>query len=213
MLDDLGKHNLGAAAKRMQLEKIRSKQWILQRSSLTGKAKLLLWKSLFLSKWTYGMEVFIAQVDSVYECYKSLYYKSVKMLTGITGTISKDVLLNTAVDQNFRCYTSNRMHTRLTNLNIVQDPLCRHCKNHSWTPLLHVPSFETLTQLNANDIFRLRVNALFTGWKMQTSDRSASKWQPHLCQCQDRLTIDHISRCEHQTYHRNKISDAIQQDP
>ena len=128
VLDDKGKHHISDLAKRNQLDQLKKKSWILHKGSISGKAKVQLWKSLFLSKWTYGMEAFISDTDTVYQSYRNLYYKSVNLLTKISQKVQKDILLNQAIGLSFKCHVSNIIAEKLRRLDIEQEPRCNQCQ-------------------------------------------------------------------------------------
>ena len=77
-----------------------------------------------MSKWTYGMEAFLSDTETVYQSYRDLYYKSVNLLTKISQKVQKDVLLDNAIGLRFECHVSNLISDKLRRLEIEQEPRC-----------------------------------------------------------------------------------------
>ena len=208
VLDDRLNLEPNKAYKQTKYNELKRKEWILRKSSLNGNAKLQIWKSLFLSKWNYAMDLLSTHSEKAYKHTAQLMAKAYKTLAGIKQPISYATILDTAVGLPYRCYTSENINRKMEKMDVVAPVLCEQldkhgvprCSDHTYTPVGHVPPIETLAKLNAMPIFKIKCNAWLQGWsKRKPTAADRSKWQKQLCTCGDQLTMEHFFTCHHQT--------------
>ena len=207
MIDDRLNMKANKEYKQTIFNDLKKKEWILRKSSLDGNAKLQIWKSLFVSKWSYGMDLLSTHSEKAYEHTAQLMAKAYKTLAGIKQPVSHATLLDEAVGLSYRCYTSETINHKMENMGVVAPVLCEqldkhgipYCGDHVYTPIGHVPHIETLSKLNAMPIFKIKCSAWLQGWsKRKPTVHNRSKWQKQLCTCGDQLTIEHFITCQHQ---------------
>ena len=85
------------------------------------------------------MDVFIPTNKSMYEAYRTIQYRSVKLIAGIKSNPSKDRILDEYAGSSFKCFTADSIKSKMDNMGINNGYLCSDCNNHQYKAFDDVP--------------------------------------------------------------------------
>ena len=69
---------------------LKKKMWLIQSSELAGKARIMLWHTLFKSRWSYGHQLLTTIDKKFREWVKSCYYEGIKTMFNIKSNPRKE---------------------------------------------------------------------------------------------------------------------------
>ena len=101
---------------------LKKKLWLIQSSELAGKACIMLWHTLFKSRWSYGHQLLTTIDKKFREWIKSRYYEGIKTLFGIKQNPEKEAILRCGLGQPWECWQSAQNRKHFDKLKIKRDP-------------------------------------------------------------------------------------------